>query len=78
MEKMDCRSCLEEEITEICLENNIKKFRANQVFKWLHQKGAHAWEEMKNICALKGVTLNAQVPIPSFIHGIKLEHCNLT
>lgn len=49
MEKMDCRSCLEQEITEICLANNIKKFRADQIFKWVHQKGVHRWEEMKNI-----------------------------
>jgi 23S rRNA (adenine2503-C2)-methyltransferase len=49
MEKLDCRACLEEELIEICLENNIKKFRANQIFKWVQQKGAHDWEEMKNI-----------------------------
>lgn len=49
MEKLDCRSCLEEEIIESCLENDLKKFRANQVFKWIHQKGVHNWEEMKNI-----------------------------
>lgn len=49
MEKLDCRSCLEEEIIELCLENDIKKFRANQVFQWVQQKGAPNWEEMKNI-----------------------------
>ncbi len=49
MEKLDCRSCLEEELAEVCLENNIKKFRANQIYKWVHQKGAASWEEIKNI-----------------------------
>lgn len=36
-------------MTQICLENDIKKFRANQIFQWVHQKGAHNWDEMKNI-----------------------------
>jgi 23S rRNA (adenine2503-C2)-methyltransferase len=49
MEKLDCRACLEEELIAIFLEKNIKRFRANQVFKWVQQKGAHDWEEMKNI-----------------------------
>lgn len=49
MEKLDCRSLLETDLTQICLENNLKKFRANQVFQWVQQKGAHHWQEMKNI-----------------------------
>lgn len=49
MEKLDCRGCLEEELAELCLENGIKKFRANQVFNWINQKSAHHWDEMKNI-----------------------------
>lgn len=49
MEKLDIRSCLEEEIIEICLANGLKGFRAKQVFQWVQQKGAQTWEEMKNI-----------------------------
>jgi len=49
MEKLDSRSCLEEEITQICMENGIKKFRARQVFQWVHQKGVSQWEEMTNV-----------------------------
>ncbi|MFA6807983.1 MAG: 23S rRNA (adenine(2503)-C(2))-methyltransferase RlmN [Eubacteriales bacterium] len=49
MEKLDCRACLVEEFINICVENNIKKFRANQIFQWVQQKGVHDWEDMKNI-----------------------------
>ncbi|HHV65253.1 MAG TPA: 23S rRNA (adenine(2503)-C(2))-methyltransferase RlmN [Peptococcaceae bacterium] len=49
MEKLDCRSLLEVELTQICLENGLKKFRASQVFNWVQGKGAHNWQEMKNI-----------------------------
>lgn len=49
MEKLDCRACLEEELEKICVANGLKKFRANQVFRWVHQKGVHDWEEMRNI-----------------------------
>ncbi|KUO65782.1 MAG: 23S rRNA (adenine(2503)-C2)-methyltransferase [Gracilibacter sp. BRH_c7a] len=49
MKMLDARACLEEEIVGICLENGIKKYRANQVFGWVQQKAAHDWEEMKNV-----------------------------
>lgn len=49
MKKLDARACLEEEILAVCLQNDIKKYRAEQVFRWLHQKAVHDWEEMKNI-----------------------------
>lgn len=49
MGKIDCRGCLEEEISELCLTNGIKRFRANQVFGWVQQRGVRNWDEMKNI-----------------------------
>lgn len=49
MKKLDARGCSEEEIIRICLENDIKKYRADQVFRWVHQKAALNWEEMKNV-----------------------------
>jgi len=49
MEKMDCRSCLREEISALCLANGLKKFRAGQLFGWVQQKGAVSWEEIGNI-----------------------------
>ncbi|MCG1025581.1 MULTISPECIES: 23S rRNA (adenine(2503)-C(2))-methyltransferase RlmN [Dehalobacter] len=49
MEKLDCRGCLEGEMRAACLENGLKKFRANQVFNWVNARGVHHWDEMKNI-----------------------------
>ncbi len=49
MGKIDCRACLVEELTDICLKNNIKKFRAKQIFGWVQQKGSQNWEEIRNI-----------------------------
>jgi len=49
MEKLDGRALTEQELTEICIENNIKPFRANQIFRWINQKGVHHWDEMRNI-----------------------------
>jgi len=49
MEKIDCRGCLEEDIAELCLEYDIRKFRANQIFHGVQQKGAQNWEEINNI-----------------------------
>lgn len=49
MKKLDARACLEEEIVEVCLANDIKKYRANQVFGWVQQKAVQDWEEMNNV-----------------------------
>lgn len=49
MKMLEARACLEEEIAAVCLENGISEFRGDQVFRWVQQKAAHTWEEMKNI-----------------------------
>ncbi|ADY56628.1 23S rRNA m(2)A-2503 methyltransferase [Syntrophobotulus glycolicus DSM 8271] len=49
MEKYDCRGLSEPEMEKLCLQNGIKKFRADQVFRWVQQKGVRCWDEMKNI-----------------------------
>lgn len=49
MNKLDCRSLTEKELIEVCESNSIKKFRANQIFRWIQEKGIAAWEEMTNI-----------------------------
>ncbi|NLI91369.1 MAG: 23S rRNA (adenine(2503)-C(2))-methyltransferase RlmN [Peptococcaceae bacterium] len=68
MEKMDSRSFLEEEFGEICLENNIRKFRSSQIFKWINQKGAHNWDEMRNIGKEDKETLSRVL----FIHPLEI------
>jgi 23S rRNA (adenine2503-C2)-methyltransferase len=49
MEKIDSRSLLEGELADICVAYKIKKFRANQIFQWINQKGAQTWDELLNI-----------------------------
>jgi len=49
MKMLDCRGCLEQEIGDLCKELGIKRFRANQIYHWVHKKGAQSWSEMKNI-----------------------------
>ncbi len=49
MERIELRGCLETELTELCQELGLKRFRAQQLFRWVQQKGVHTWEEMHNI-----------------------------
>lgn len=58
MEKLDCRGYLEDELAEVCLQNGLKKYRANQLFNWINQKSAQHWDEIKNIGKADRDTLN--------------------
>ncbi|MHB8124236.1 MAG: 23S rRNA (adenine(2503)-C(2))-methyltransferase RlmN [Desulfitobacteriaceae bacterium] len=49
MERLELRGCLETEIAEVCQELGLKRFRAQQLFRWVQQKGVQTWEEMHNI-----------------------------
>ncbi len=51
MEKIDILSLTLEELQEKLLQNGEKKYRALQVFQWLHCKKASSFEEMTNISA---------------------------
>lgn len=48
-EWMDIRSMNMEELTETLVEVGEKKFRAKQIYGWLHQKLVRSPEEMKNV-----------------------------
>lgn len=55
MEKKDIRSLSFVELTNLIESLNEKKFRATQIFEWLHKKQVESFEDMKNIPAkLKG------------------------
>lgn len=49
MEKIDIRSCSEDEVRQACQEAGIKKFRAGQVFQWVNRQCVQTWDEMTNI-----------------------------
>lgn len=49
MEKIDIKSMTMTELTEEILRMQLPKFRAKQVYEWLHQKSAEDFAEMTNI-----------------------------
>nr|WP_242964886.1 23S rRNA (adenine(2503)-C(2))-methyltransferase RlmN [Scatolibacter rhodanostii] len=49
MEKIDIKSWNEKELTEKIIEMKLPKFRAKQIYEWLHQKSAESFADMTNI-----------------------------
>ena len=49
--KVDLRSMNMEELSQCLLENGEKRFRAKQIYEWLHKKLVRTPEEMKNVPA---------------------------
>jgi len=48
-DKKDIRSLTLEEILEFCLEQNLPKFRAKQIWEWLWKKRATSFEEITSL-----------------------------
>jgi 23S rRNA (adenine2503-C2)-methyltransferase len=46
---VDIRQLSKEELIQACIELGEKKFRANQLWEWLWQKGATSFDEMSNL-----------------------------
>lgn len=49
VEKKDIRKLSKEELLAVFTEIGEKRFRANQVYEWLWQKGARSFDEMTNL-----------------------------
>jgi 23S rRNA (adenine2503-C2)-methyltransferase len=49
MERLELRGCLEEELAGVCQKLGLKRFRSQQLFRWVQQNAVHAWEEIHNI-----------------------------
>ena len=47
--KLDVKSLTKEELLAYCAEHGWPRFRADQLFQWLYQKGVHEFEEMTNL-----------------------------
>ncbi len=45
----DLLSMTEQEVTDLILELGEKKFRAKQLYSWIHRQGASSYEEMTNL-----------------------------
>lgn len=48
-EKKDIRALTKEQLRDFFVSNGDKAFRGNQVYEWLWQKSAHAFEDMTNV-----------------------------
>ena len=48
MEKTDIKSMNMEELTEYIVSLGEKKFRAKQIYGWIHVKHVESFEEMTN------------------------------
>ena len=61
----DIRSMTIEELTDIILSLGEKKFRAAQIYDWLHKKGVQSWDDMKNVPSSLKMSLMRQCKIAS-------------
>lgn len=49
LQKTDLKSLTKSELFEFCSEMGLPRFRADQIFQWLYQKGASSFDEMTNL-----------------------------
>ncbi|MEO1023197.1 MAG: 23S rRNA (adenine(2503)-C(2))-methyltransferase RlmN [Bacteroidota bacterium] len=49
MSKTDLKALTKTELQEFCNELGLPRFRTDQIFQWLYQKGASSFEEMTNL-----------------------------
>ena len=57
MEKADIKSMTLPKLEAFCAQQGLAKFRAQQIFQWLHQKQADSFEQMTNLPASLRKTL---------------------
>ncbi len=64
MEKQDIKSLTREKLTAAITGMGLPKFRAEQIFSWLHQKNVKSFDEMTNLSAALREQLSEQFYIP--------------
>ena len=72
MSKIDIKSMTTEEICDMLTTLGQQKFRAKQIFDWLHVKKVEAFDEMTNISKDLIEKLNENCYITTFSIGKKL------
>lgn len=45
----DLKSLSKDQLIQLCEELGVQRFRADQIFQWLYQKGARSFDEMTNL-----------------------------
>lgn len=66
--KTDIRSLDKASLSHFCSELNLPRFRSDQIFQWLYQKGANSFEEMTNL----SLDLREKLDSIAFINRITL------
>ncbi len=63
MEKVDIQSMTLPKLEDFCIQMGLPKFRAGQIFQWLHQKQVKSFDEMTNLPAelRKNLSENCQI-----------------
>lgn len=69
--KVDLRSMTYNEIETLMLKMGEKKFRAKQVFTWVHQKGVMSFDEMTNLSK----DLRSKLDLHASLSYIKAVRC---
>jgi len=72
MEKMDIQSLDLEELTELIVSYGEKKFRAKQLFEWMHKKEVQSYNEMTNLPKQLIEKLKDQMPLSTLKEVNKL------
>ena len=67
--KKDIKSISYEELSDWIQKNNYKKFRADQIFSWLHEKNVVSFGQMKNVSKQIIQQLNTEF----YINNIKIQ-----
>ena len=75
MEKIDILSLSLDELEAELVKLGEKKFRAKQIFQWLHQKRVFSFDEMTNISVQLRSVLNENFCIKSLFIAKRLESC---
>ncbi len=65
MSKIDIKSMTKDELSLALEEIKLPRFRTNQVFSWLHQKGVSSFDEMSNLSKQLRETLDDRFMIKS-------------
>ncbi len=64
-EKINIKSLNREDLLEFLVNKGFKKFRADQIFKWIYAHYARSFDEMTNISKLERAQLASNFYIPS-------------
>lgn len=72
MQKIDIRSLNSAELTAEITKRGLPRFRASQIYKWLHEKGVRSFSEMSNLSKDLRETLEAEFEIKNCTVDTKL------